>query len=215
MLAISLDGRLAFPPSGGGTLGGEEDRKVLEEALAWSDATLMGSGTLEKHQNTCLIKNSKLIKKRLEEGRSPQPLSIIVSKKVCFSRKLEFFQQPIKRWLLSPFSNSEMISKKGFDNHLKMKNNWFDCLIDLGNKGFTKITLLGGAKLITSLLLEDQVDELQLTLTPRILGGEYTWISSDVNNLPINLSKFNSWTLNNLEAIGNNQIMVNYIRNRN
>ena len=54
-LALSIDGRLAPSNGGKASLGGIGDRKALEEALAWSDASLMGSGTLRAHKNICLI----------------------------------------------------------------------------------------------------------------------------------------------------------------
>ena len=45
VLAVSLDGRLAPPSGGAAQLGGAGDRRVLEQALAWSDAVLIGAGT--------------------------------------------------------------------------------------------------------------------------------------------------------------------------
>ncbi len=214
MLAISLDGRLSFSRGGKGNLGNRGDRKVLEEALAWSDATLMGSQTLKIHENTCLIHNKKLIKERLKEGRLKQPISIIVSNKASFSRELDFFDQPITRWLLSSQKTSEEISIKGFDKLLLMKNNWINSLKELNKEGLTKITILGGTRLITSLLSEDVIDELQLTVTPRIIGGKYTWTSYNLNDLPNELNQFNAWKIITIEELGNNELMLKYIRNR-
>ena len=131
VLAVSIDGRLAFPGGGKTNIGGEGDRKVLENALAWSDATLIGTGTLKAHKSTCLIHNSNLIEQRLQEGRPAQPISIVVSKEFSLSRKLKFFEQPIKRWLLSPKSNTKLVSSEGFDTHLLMKDNWSQTLSDL------------------------------------------------------------------------------------
>ena len=55
VLAISLDGRISLPNGGKAQLGNKGDRRVLEESLAWADATLMGGETLRVHKNTCLI----------------------------------------------------------------------------------------------------------------------------------------------------------------
>ena len=77
MLAVSLDGRLAPAEGGASQIGGEGDRAVLEQALAWADACLIGAGTLRAHQCTCLIRNADLIDQRLREGRGEQPLSLI------------------------------------------------------------------------------------------------------------------------------------------
>ena len=174
----------------------------------------MGSGTLRSHQNTCLIHNSNLIKKRQKEGKDSQPTSIIVSKSSIFSEQLEYLKQPIKRLLLQAEFKSNLNLTKGFDNSYLMKKTWTETLIELDQKGFSKIALLGGAKLINSILLEDNIDELQLTITPRILGGRYTWIDSEFNNIPEALTKSSAWILREMQDIGKSEIMLLYKRNK-
>ena len=49
VLAISIDGRIAYSHGGASNIGGTGDRKILEQSLAWSDATLMGRKTLSIH----------------------------------------------------------------------------------------------------------------------------------------------------------------------
>ena len=61
VLAISLDGRLAPPEGGAAQLGGKGDRAVLEQALAWADACLVGAGTLRARHCTCLIRVPELL----------------------------------------------------------------------------------------------------------------------------------------------------------
>ena len=215
VLAVSLDGRLALPYGGKDSLGSEGDREVLERALAWCDGTLMGSGTLTTHQNTCLIHNKSLIQERLNAGRSEQPISMVVSKNISFSKKLDFFDQPVTKWLLTPMGKNEFTSSKLFDNVLIMKEKWVDSLNELRKKGFSKLTVLGGTKLITSLLLEDVIDELQLTFTPKIIGGKHTWTACNVYNLPKKLNESNAWKLSTIEDLGNDEFMIKHIRNRN
>ncbi len=214
VIAVSLDGRITQASGGKANLGGAGDRKALEEALAWSDATLMGRTTLSMHQSTCLINNKQLINQRREEGRPDQPLSLIVSKKGAIDNSWKFFSQPVQRWLISPYKMSELLSQS-FDGQLLMKETWGQTLELLNQKGFSKIVLLGGTKLITSLLLEDKVDELQITFVPRILTGEYSWTSLKIGNLPIDLSKINSWTLEDMTDIGGSEVLMKYLRNRN
>ena len=85
VLAISLDGRLAPPEGGAAQLGGEGDRRALEQALAWGDACLIGAGTLRAHQCTCLIRNPQLLEQRRSEGRAEQPAAVVVSRSPDFS----------------------------------------------------------------------------------------------------------------------------------
>ena len=100
MLASSLDGRLA--PAGGGAaqLGGAGDRAVLEASLAWADGCLIGARTLRVHGTTCLIREPGLLARRATQGRSPQPLAVVVSRSGHLAPTLPFFSQPLRRWLL-------------------------------------------------------------------------------------------------------------------
>ncbi len=213
VIAASLDGRLALSSGGKADIGGSGDKKVLEEALAWSDATLMGRTTLSLHQSTCLIHKTRLINKRRKEGRPDQPFSLIVSKQGLINNSWRFFKQPVKKWLLSPTKISPLLSKS-FDDQLVMRETWGETLEILNQKGLSKIVLLGGTKLITSLLLEDKIDELQITLVPRILTGKYSWTSVKIDNLPMELSQANNWDLEELKDIGGSEVLLKYLRNR-
>ncbi len=203
-----------MPNASKAQLGGRGDRKVLEEALAWSDGTLIGGGTLRAHQKTCLIHNSKLIKQRVKEGRSQQPISIIVSSQKDFSLSWDFFHQPIQRWLLSPAKIPTDISPaKGYEREFSQQINWLETLAQFNAEGLSKLLLLGGAQLATSLLYADQINELQLTITPRVLGGAKTWVSREMDSLPADLSNSKAWKLINHEPLGGNEIMLRYFRN--
>ncbi len=213
VIAASLDGRLALSSGGKANIGGAGDKKALEEALAWSDATLMGRTTLSLHQSTCLINDTRLINQRRKEGRQDQPLSLIVSKQGSIDNSWKFFKQPVIKWLLSPSEISPLVLKS-FDYQLVLRETWGETLEILNQKGFSKIALLGGTKLITSLLLEDKIDELQITFVPRILTGKYSWTSVKVDTLPIELSQSNTWVLEEVKDIGGSEVLLKYVRNR-
>ncbi len=210
VIATSLDGRLAFPNGGKSELGGKGDRKVLEESLAWSDATLIGSKTLTIHGSTCLIHNSKLINMRQEQGLSKQPITLVVSNQQNLSPKLKFFNQPIEKWLISKNTKKSI---QGFHRTFKIEKTWEETLLNLSKEGLKKITLLGGIKLLNSLLLEDQIDELQITITPRIIGGEYTWVALNPNKIPSQLADIEAWKLEKIQDLGENEVMLRYLRN--
>ncbi len=214
VLAISIDGRIALPHGGESHLGNKGDRKVLEEALAWSDATLMGGETLRIHKSTCLIHNQALLNERIEKKQEPQPTCIIISDKQNFSNDYLFFRQPVKRWIIGR-SKSEVneISLKGFDQKLKIQGNWQATLNMLSKEGISKIVLLGGAKLIGSMMEDDQIDELQLTITPKIIGGKYSWLPYNNFCIPKLLREENAWNINAVRQLEGNEILVKYSRN--
>ena len=214
VIASSIDGRIAYPEGGKTQLGQSGDRLVLEESLAWSDGILIGGQTLRAHKSTCIIKNKDLIKKRVLEGKAEQPISLIASNQIDFPINWIFFKQPVQKWLLQKeHKTHEIILPKGFNERIYLKSKWRDSLYDLYEKGFSKIVLLGGANLISSFLKEDLINELQITITPHILGGSYCWVSSKLNNLNKIMNQSNNWTLKESKRLGNNELLIRYFRN--
>ena len=211
VLAISLDGRLAPPVGGAAQLGGEGDRRALEHALAWGDACLIGAGTLRAHQCTCLIRNPELLQQRRQEGRPEQPAALVVSRSPDFPLDWLFFRQPLQRWLLSDGPD-----QPGFKARVQSASTWCLTLQRLAEQGFTRLVLLGGAGLTASMLEEDCIDELQFTLTPRLLGGAYCWLpaSQPFNPLPPALPSSQGWTLEEAMPLGGDELLVRYRRRR-
>ena len=215
VLVISLDGKIALPNGKKSDLGGIGDKKVLEESLAWADATLMGSNTLRKHQSTCLIYKEELINQRIKNKRSKQPICIVISNRINHNLNWPFFKQPIKRWLISSASKEKnLFNPKYYENIIHTKDNWSETMSELFNAGLKKIVVLGGAELIGSLLIENQIDELQLTITPKILGGNYSWVPHNLKDLPIELSQPNTWLLKETKTLEENELMLRYHKNK-
>jgi len=215
VLVVSLDGRIALPCGGKTQLGSKADRHVLEEALAWSDGALLGGRTLRAHRNTCLINNHNLLKQRQSEGRSKQPIAIVVSNQKDVNENLPFFNQPIERWLVSSNEASTKYSLASYYERQFMlqANNWSETLSQIAQAGLSRLVLLGGAQLVGSFLKDDQVDELQITLAPKIIGGEFTWVPNDVNNLPQALAQSNAWLLKESQSLIENELLLRYVRN--
>ena len=214
VLASSIDGRIAYPEGGKTQLGSSGDRLVLEESLAWSDGILMGGQTLRDHQSICIIKNKNLLKKRTLEGKNEQPIALLASNQIEFPVNWLFFKQPIQRWLLQKQDKkNNNMPPNGFDKKVNLKFTWRDSLDDLYQKGISKIVLLGGANLISSFLLQDLVDELQITITPHLLGGDYCWVSTKLISLKRIINQKNNWILKENKKLGNNELLIRYFRN--
>ena len=213
VLASSIDGRIAYPEGGKTQLGKSGDRLVLEESLAWSDGILMGGQTLRDHQSICVIKNKKLLKQRTSEGKNEQPIALIASNQTDFPANWLFFKQPLQRWLIQKQNKKNVIKiPNGFDEKINLNCTWRDSLDDLSQKGIAKIVLLGGANLISAFLLENLIDELQITITPHLIGGDYCWVSSELRNLNTIMNN-NNWILKESKKLGNNELLIRYFRN--
>jgi len=204
VFASSLDGRIALPAGGESHLGSDDDKQILNESLSKVDATIFGSGTLKAHKSTYLIK------KKSKNGNfkisNKQPISIIAGESRNFEFEWTYFKQPIERWLIS--SVDDCTQNKHFKKHIIFKDSWISTLYELKKQGLNSIAILGGSKLIYSFFLENLIDEIQVTLVPKIIGGKYTWIP------PLDESKIfdlnQKWIITSIEPLSTNEIVLKY-----
>ncbi|KAF0655128.1 pyrimidine reductase [Cyanobium sp. Copco_Reservoir_LC18] len=208
VLAVSLDGRLAPAEGGAAQLGGAADRQVLEEALAWADAALVGAETLRRHGSTCLIHSPGLLAARRCQGRAAQPIAIAVSRSGRLPAALPFFRQPLERWLLQAAPVPSEAPAEGFGRRLPMES-WPQALAALAALGQRRIAVLGGAQLAAALAAEDLLDELQLTVCPRLLGGPHGWLPADACVAP---GARTGWRLVEHRALPGEELLLRWRR---
>ena len=205
VIASSIDGRLSFPINQSTHIGSFEDKKILNNAMSKVDATIFGSGTLKAHQSTFLVK--KFIGKNKFIIKESQPISIIAGNPNNFKKEWIYFNQPIKRWLIN--SKPKEIRKDfNFEKEFVYKNSWLQTLSNLKKEGIKTIALLGGAKLIHSFMMEDLIDEINITIVPKIIGGDYIWLPYKKNEKILNYKK--EWIIKTFKQLKTNEIFIHY-----
>ncbi len=209
VIASSIDGRLSFPINHSEHIGSFEDKKMLNNAISKVDATIFGSGTLRVHQSTFLLK--KFIDQTKFIIKDSQPISIIAGNPSTFEKEWVYFNQPIKRWLIN--SKPQQISKNfNFDKEFFYKDSWLQTLANLKKEGIKKIALLGGAKLIHSFMIEDLIDEIKITIVPKIIGGKYIWLPYKTNERFLDFK--NEWIIKSCKQLKTNEIFIHYKKNK-
>ncbi|MEG4029472.1 MULTISPECIES: dihydrofolate reductase family protein [unclassified Microcoleus] len=194
ILAISADGKIADAVRSPARFGSANDKAHLEQQVAASDAVLFGNGTLQAYGTTMRVISPELVKQRELQGKPPQPVQIVCSRSSQFDPNLRFFQQPVPRWLLTrqestetalpsplpsslfPLPSSFFLLPSMFDRIIYAKTvggeiDWIDAFQKLETIGIKRLAILGGGKLVASVLAAGLVDELWLTVCPLILGG--------------------------------------------
>jgi len=218
VLAVSLDGRLAPPAGGAAQLGGRGDRRALEEALAWADAALLGAETLRRHGSTCLIHAPDLLTERDRQGRRAQPPALVLSRTGRIPADLPFWRQPLQRWWLTPAAPGAppgmapappppLGPEASLPWHRQLGfSSWPQLRQALAAEGLERLVLLGGAQLAGQLLAAAQVDELQLSLCPLLLGGPHSWLPAS-HSLPPG-----QWQLLEQRPLGGDELLLRYRR---
>ena len=178
VLAMTADGKISDVGRHHATFGTAVDKAHLEHQVAISDAVLFGNSTLKSEKSAFLIKNNELITEREAQNQPKQPIQIICSGTGVIDPQWRFFQQPISRWLLTTKQGANTWNNQpGFEKILVCETptgniDFTQALTEMAKAGIEKLGVLGGGKLVASLIAENLIDKLWLTVCPLIFGGE-------------------------------------------
>jgi riboflavin-specific deaminase-like protein len=173
-LATSLDGKIATASREPFYLGTPADRRQMQVLRKKCDVLLMGAGTLRTYQKFCGIRNAPA--KR-------QPANAIVSASLeGVSPKWPFFQDPELRRLIfvtSPknltparrraFEKTSEIVELGPITAQRPTAVWI--LEALQKRGYQRLLVEGGGEMMWHFASRNLIDEYNVTLTPKIVGG--------------------------------------------
>lgn len=175
--AISADGKIStreYAPTG---FTSPRDKRLLGEIRALGDALMVGRRTLETDQMTMTISRPALVRARLARGQERYPLRIILTSLAQVSSDWRVFHREGGKILLAtrdaagPFQRAdwrggvEVYSRKNFS--LAKFLGWL-----AAEKGIRTLVCEGGPTLLRELVELDLLDELYLTIAPRLFGGE-------------------------------------------
>jgi 5-amino-6-(5-phosphoribosylamino)uracil reductase len=182
ILGMTADGKLADYQSSPARFGSVRDQNHLERQVSLADGVLFGAGTLRAYGTTMSVSNPLLLQERKRRSQLPQPVQIVVSVSGNLDPQWRFFQQPVPRWLITiPGGDHIWQNQAEFERILLAPViasednsiiNWTKTFQRLEELGLNKLAILGGGELVASLLAEDLIDELWLTLCPVIFGGK-------------------------------------------
>jgi riboflavin biosynthesis pyrimidine reductase len=170
----SADGRATL---GGrsGPLGDEGDRAMFHGLREQVDAVLAGTGTLRTERYGRILGRAERRERRLARGLRAEPIACVVTRSGDVPTDIPLFAEPDARVVIfSPVAIdlSECRAQVGVVR-LDPGELMLRTAIRRLRSDYDVRTLLceGGPTLFGSLLMEDVVDELFLTLAPKLAGG--------------------------------------------
>lgn len=165
--AMSLDGRISTVESGHVTLGSDEDLLRMSIIRAKADAVLVGGNTF-RNWSLPLVPKPEFRTRDLIKN----PLwNVVVSRRMDFRLTEKFLGERSIRPLFLTNSRTEL---KLFPAEVvacdgEITPQW---IVDvLSERGVKTLLIEGGGELIAQFLAADLLDEMYVTVCPRLIGG--------------------------------------------
>jgi riboflavin-specific deaminase-like protein len=170
-MVSSLDGKATIEWRTKG-LSTELDRLLFHHLRTQADAIMVGAGTVRIERYGRMAKSEELRDKREREGLARDPLAVVVSGRLDLPADLPLLNDPEQRVIIATGSDASLpglgeqveYARVGDDLPLLMARLRED-------HGVRSVLCEGGPTLNSHLLAAGLVDELFLTLNPKLAGG--------------------------------------------
>jgi 2,5-diamino-6-(ribosylamino)-4(3H)-pyrimidinone 5'-phosphate reductase len=176
-MAMSADGKISTRRRETFSLGSNEDRFLMDVLRARCDAVVIGAQTLSLDGWAVRVRDTSVRQKRIAKGKPPHPLNVVVSSGLDLPVRAQFFTfadtdklvVTTKKAPPAKIKKFERVSEVVVVPRMRVKPS--DVLAILARRGIKKVLVEGGGTLNYSFFRDNLVDELYVTVTPRILGG--------------------------------------------
>ncbi len=166
-LAITLDGKIAARDGSSKWITGPEARGRVHQLRAWSDAVMVGSGTV-------LADDPQLT---VREAEGHDPLRVVLDSRLRIPASARVFSGPGAILVTSESADPEQVirlTSRGVEV-LRLGDRGriplAGVLEELGRRRITSVLCEGGGTLAGTLIREKLVDKIALFVAPKLLGS--------------------------------------------
>ena len=176
-MAMSADGKTSTYRRELFSLGSPSDRYLMDVLRAKVDAVVIGARTLSSDGWAIRVRHPDIRMQRVEQKRTPHPLNVVLSTDLRIPARAEFFTYPETEKLVITTRRAPATRVERFGRLAEVvvlpreRIRARDALRVLADRGAKRVLVEGGGTLNFSFFRENLVDEVYLTITPRILGG--------------------------------------------
>lgn len=170
-MVSTLDGKATIEWRTQG-LSDDLDRDLFHHLRTQADCVLVGAGTVRAERYGRIIKTEELREKRRREGLEPDALAVVVTASGNLPSDLPLFQEPEQRVVIATASDARIEGVAAQVDYLNIGHDLPLLMARLREEyGVRSVLGEGGPTLNSHLLAADLVDELFLTLSPKLVGG--------------------------------------------
>jgi len=169
-MVSSLDGKATLNWRTKG-LSTEVDRRLFHHLRTQADAVMVGAGTAREERYGRMTKNDELRDKRVGEGRSPEALAVVVSGRLDLPRDLPLLNDSEQAVLIATGVEHSLVDTHPGIEYARVGADLPRLMAELRERGVRSVLCEGGPTLNSFLFAAGLVDELFLTMNPKVVGG--------------------------------------------
>jgi riboflavin-specific deaminase-like protein len=164
-MVATADGRAALDGSAVG-IGSPADKRLMRELRAEADVVMHGAGTVRADPLSARVP-ADLVQHRISLGLTPQPLGAIVTHSGRLPLHHPYYESPTVVYVTS----TNVVTTPPAVEVCRVSN-VEDVMGDLAGRGVRRILCEGGPTLNAALFAHRLIDEVFLTIAPKLVGGE-------------------------------------------
>jgi riboflavin-specific deaminase-like protein len=170
-MVSTLDGKAAMDWRTQG-ISSDLDRELFHHLRTQADAVMVGAGTARQERYGSITKTAELREKRVADRLRPVPLGVIVSGRLDLPADLPLLDDPDQPVVIATGSDAVLPDLGDQVTYERVGEDLPLLMARLrGEHGIRSVLCEGGPTLNSFLLAAGLVDELFLTLHPKLLGG--------------------------------------------
>jgi 2,5-diamino-6-(ribosylamino)-4(3H)-pyrimidinone 5'-phosphate reductase len=165
-MVATVDGRATLNGSAVG-IGSPADKHLMRELRAEADVVLHGAGTVRADPLSARVPH-EMIAQRVARGLSPQPLGAIITRSGNLPRQHPYYESPTVIYVTSE-RDVGVDAPSVSVCHVPSVG---AAVRDLARRGARRVLCEGGPTLNAALFEAGLVDEVFLTIAPKLVGGD-------------------------------------------
>jgi 2,5-diamino-6-(ribosylamino)-4(3H)-pyrimidinone 5'-phosphate reductase len=165
-MVATVDGRAAVNGSAVG-IGSSADHHLMRELRAEADVVMHGAGTVRADPLSARVP-PELVSQRVDRGLSPQPLGAIVTRSGNLPARHPYYESPTLVYVAS----DRVLPIDLPTVEVCRVDSVSDVIHDLARRGVRRVLCEGGPTLNAALFAAQLIDEIFLTVAPKLSGGE-------------------------------------------
>jgi 5-amino-6-(5-phosphoribosylamino)uracil reductase len=170
----SADGRATFQGRSG-MLGDEADKALFHGLREQVDGVLAGTGTLRTERYSRLVRNPERRERRERSGLSPEPLACVITRSGDVPTGIPMFDEPQARIVVFTPGDLDTSAYQAQVEVVRLDPGELTLTTMMrrlrSDYGVRTLLCEGGPTVFGALLQEQLVDELFLTVAPKLTGG--------------------------------------------